>query len=146
MKGESTVTRLAQLFLCASAVLVLSSCSDTPMSARVPQAQNDDTVWEGKKLKEWRWDLRGFRNVQKCATASSALARAGSLAVDGLSQDVNDGSVFFVNVWAAKALCEIGPDAKEALPALQTAVETAQEEGKSHMGWRSFEPWGRAAR
>ncbi len=127
------------------AALLLSSCSDTPMSARVPPAQNDETVWEGKKLREWRRDLRGFRNVQKCAAASAALTRAGSLAVDGLSKDVNDGSVFFVNVWAAQSLYKIGPDAKEALPALQTAVATAQENGKSHTGWRNFEPWGRAA-
>lgn len=145
MKNESEVNRLTAFFLGVFVVFLLSSCSDTPLSARVPQAQNDDTVWEGKKLKEWRWDLRGFRNVQKCATASSALASAGKLAVDGLSKDVNDGSVFFVNVWAAQALCKVGPDAKEALPALQTAVATAQEQGKSHMGWRNFEPWGRAA-
>lgn len=71
--------RAAGLFgaLCGGCLLFLfSSCSDTPMSARCPQAQNDDTVWEGKKLAEWRWDLRGFRNVQKCATASAALAPA----------------------------------------------------------------------
>lgn len=145
MKDGSKVNRLTAFFLGVFVVLLLSSCSDTPLSARVPQAQNDDTVWEGKTLKEWRWDLRGFRNVQKCATASSALARAGKLAVDGLSKDVNDGSVFLVNVWAAQALCKIGPDAEEALPALQTAVVTAQEQGKSNLGWRNFEPWGRAA-
>ena len=137
--------RLAGFFFGICVVILFSSCSDTPMSARVPSAQNDETVWEGKKLKDWRWDLRGFRNVQKCATASAALARAGKLAVDGLSKDVNDGSVFFVNVWAAQALYKIGPDANEALPALETAVATAQEQGKSHMGWRNFEPWGRAA-
>lgn len=145
MKDSSSLIRLTGFFWGICVLLLLSSCSDTPMSARVPQAQNDDAVWEGKKLQEWRWDLRGFRNVQKCAAASAALGRAGKLAVDGLSKDVNDGSVFFVNVWAAQSLCKIGPDAKEALPALQTAVATAQEQGKSHMGWRNFEPWGRAA-
>ena len=145
MKGTSRSMSLAGFFFGVCAALLLSSCSDTPMSARVPTAQNDETMWEGKKLKDWRWDLRGFRNVQKCATASAALARAGKLAVDGLSKDVNDGSVFFVNVWAAQSLCKIGTDAKEAIPALQTAVATAQEQGKSHMGWRNFEPWGRAA-
>jgi len=145
MKGASRSIPLAGFFWAVFALLVLSSCSDTPMSARVPEAQNDDMVWEGKKLREWRWDLRGFKNVKKCVIASGALARAGKLAVDGLSKDVNDGSVFFVNVWAAQALCKIGPDAKEALPALQTAVATAQEQGKSQMGWRNFEPWCRAA-
>jgi hypothetical protein len=130
-----------------SFILAIPMClySGTPISARCPSAENDDVVWEGKKLKEWRWDLREFRNVQKCAIASAALARAGKLAVSGLSKDVNDGSVFFVNVWAAQALCRIGPNAKDALPALKTAVATAQQQGKSHMGWRNFEPWGRAA-
>ena len=145
MKDESKVNCFTAFFLGALVVLLLSSCSDRPLSARVPQAKNDDTVWEGKKLREWRWDLRRFRNVKKCATASATLARAGKLAVDGLSKDVNDGSIFYVNVWAAQALCEIGPDAKEALPALQTAVAKAQERGKSDVGWRNFEPWGRAA-
>ncbi|MGV8041069.1 MAG: HEAT repeat domain-containing protein [Thermoanaerobaculaceae bacterium] len=145
MKDSSRLISLGGFFFGISVLVLFSSCGDSPMSARVPQAQNDDTVWEGKKLQEWRWDLRGFRNVQKCATASDALARAGKLAVDGLSKDVNDGSVFFVNVWAAQSLCKIGPDAKEALPALKTAVTRAQEQGKSHMGWRNFEPWGRAA-
>lgn len=145
MKYGSTKSSLTATILGVFIVFLLSSCSDTPISARVPQAENDETVWEGKKIKEWRWDLRGFRNVQKCATASAALARAGKLSVAGLSKDVNDGSVFFVNVWAAQALCKIGPDAKDALPALQTAVTTAKEMGKTHTGWRNFEPWGRAA-
>lgn len=80
-----------------------------------------------------------------CHGERGSRPRAGKLAVDGLSKDVNDGSVFLVNVWAAQSLCKIGPDAKEALPALQTAVTTAQKKGKSDMGWRNFEPWGRAA-
>lgn len=145
MRNTLMCVRLCWLVCGVWFVVVMSSCSDTPMTAKCPPAQNDEMVWEGRQLKEWRWDLRGFRNVKKCATASAALARAGKAAVDGLSKDVNDGSVFFANVWAAQALCKIGPEAKDALPALETAVVTAQEKGKSHMGWRNFEPWGRAA-
>lgn len=143
MKAISTSMWLAGFFLGVCAALLLSSCSDTPMTASVPSAQNDDTVWEGKKLAEWRRDLRAF-NVQKNLAATAALARAGKLAIDGLSKDVNDESGF-VNYWAALSLCKIGPDAKEALPALQTAAATAQERGKLNDKWRIFEPWGRAA-
>lgn len=77
MKDESRVNCLGVFFLGVFVVLLLSSCYDTPQFARFPQAENDDTVWEGKKLKEWRWDLRGFRSVKKCASeASSAIEYA----------------------------------------------------------------------
>lgn len=132
------------LFLCL--IFLLSACDQFFLAANSPEsAENDNVPWEGRKIIEWRWDLRHFRDVKKCSRAKDALVRAGRLAVPGLAKDVNDGSVFYVNVWAAMALFQIGSDAHDAIPALESAIKRAQEKGKHDLGWRNFEPWGRAA-
>ena len=123
----------------------LSSCSDTPVTAKLAPAENDAVVWEGRAISDWRWDLRAFRDVAKCNAASKALARAGKIAVPGLSLDVKDDSVFFVQVWAAEALAEIGPAAQDSLSTLEMAVKAAEEQAAPNLSRRNFAAWGHAA-
>jgi hypothetical protein len=140
MKGHQVRSSTALILLALLAAA--SGCSpDTPLFSHKPeQAENNDAVINGRKIFDWRRDLRAFRNVKKVILATVALSEAGTLAVPGLRKDLEDS---LARNWAAKTLVAIGPEAASALPDLETAL-SKPDTLKSGIGG-PFKPWGHAA-
>jgi HEAT repeat protein len=141
MKGKIGTCYLLFLYLLIFLVTACDSQYPT-LTANIEPAENDDVIWEGRKIKDWRRDLRYFKKVKKVSVAAGALVRAGKLAVPGLANDIQDVSTPAVNFWAAKALFHIGLEAQTAIPAIENALKNSQ--GYDNPLKRYYEPWGRA--
>lgn len=131
------------LFSCLIILLFTACDSGYPtLTANIEPAENDGVVWEGRKIIDWRRDLRYFKKVKKVSVAAGSLVRAGKLAVSGLAQDIQDVNTPAVNFWAAKALFYIGSDSQTAIPSIENALKNSK--GYDNALNRYYEPWGRA--
>ncbi len=95
------------------------------------QTQAQEERFEGRTLSEWQGDLQDLSpNVRLKAVA--VLSRFGSRGVPILVKVLKNDRDYTVRVVAAASLGEIGPAAKNAVPALVQALSEKDREMRKH--------------